>query len=116
VNSCHYCISAHSYIATNLAKVDADTLLKLRKGTPTGNAKYDVLAALTRAVGERKGFGVEAEVKAFLAAGYTQAALVEVMLIIGLNTANNFLNHVADTPIDFPLAAELPAVPQHAHA
>lgn len=111
VNACHYCISAHSFIAEKLAKESPDVLLKLRKAQPTGNAKYDALANLTRAIGLRKGHGVEAEVKAFFDAGYNQAALVEVALIIGLNSANNYLNHLAGTPIDFPLAPELP--PQH---
>ena len=113
VNACHYCISAHSFIAEKLAKTDPTALVKLRKGQPTGHAKYDALANLTRAIGQRKGHAVEAEVSAFFAAGYTQAALVEVALIIGLNTANNYLNHIAGTPIDFPLAPELPAVSAH---
>jgi len=37
---------------------------------------------------------------AFLAAGYTKANVLEVILGTGLKVLSNYTNHVADTPLD----------------
>jgi AhpD family alkylhydroperoxidase len=110
VNVCHYCISSHTMYATRDAHISAKMMLRLRKGEPSGNRKYDTLARVVRAIGQAKGLGAKLEVEAFFEAGYSPAALVEVVMHMGLNFACNLLNHLAGTPIDFPLAPELPAL------
>jgi AhpD family alkylhydroperoxidase len=112
VNVCHYCISSHTMYATRDAQVSAKMMLRLRKGEPSGNRQYDALARAVRAIGQAKGLGAKLEVEAFFEAGYSPAALVEVVMHMGLNFTCNLLNHVAGTPIDFPLASELPSMSQ----
>ena len=55
------------------------------------NADFDKLAA------------EQHELEAVIAAGYTQAQVVEIVQHIALNTWTNYLNEVAKTEIDFPV-------------
>ncbi len=48
-------------------------------------------------------------VDAFLAAGWTQANLVDVIVIIGDKTVTNYLHGVTRVPVDFPAAPSLNA-------
>jgi alkylhydroperoxidase family enzyme len=42
---------------------------------------------------------------AFFAAGYTQAQLFEVILGISYKTLSNYVNHIADAPLDNAFAS-----------
>ena len=47
--------------------------------------------------------------EAFLAAGFTRANSLEVILAVGLKTLSNYVAHLAHTPPDPRLAANIPA-------
>ncbi len=98
-NDCEYCMAAHSAIA-RLQKVPADVVQSLRDGTPIVNPKLAALQTFTLAVVEKRGWVAEQDVQAFLAAGYTQRHLLEVVLGVGFKTLSNFTNHIAETPLD----------------
>ncbi len=49
---------------------------------------------------DQRGRASEDDVTAFLAAGYTRAQILEVIVGIAFKTMSNFTNHLADTPID----------------
>ena len=106
VNECAYCLAAH----TALGKMNGFTdeqLLALRAGRSVGDAKYDALAAFVRATAVNRGKpGVDATDE-FLAAGYTQANLVDVIVLIGDKIVTNYLHGVTQVPVDFPAAAPL---------
>ena len=57
------------------------------------------LRDFTRAVVENRG-RAEEEVKAFLAAGFTKAQVLEVILAVALKLISNYTNQVADIPLD----------------
>ena len=110
VNECAYCLAAH----TALGKMNGFTgeqLLDLRAGRPIGNAKLDALARFTRAVNENRGKPDANATDDFLAAGYTQATLVDVVLLIGDKIVTNYLHGVTQVPVDFPAAPALQAEP-----
>jgi hypothetical protein len=46
---------------------------------------------------------------AFLGAGWTQANLVDVIMIVGDKTISNYLHGVTKIPVDFPAAKKLAA-------
>ena len=110
VNECAYCLAAH----TALGKMNGFTdeqLLALRAGRSVGDAKYDALAAFVRATAVNRGKpGVDATDE-FLAAGYTQANLVDVIVLIGDKIVTNYLHGVTQVPVDFPAAPALEAAP-----
>lgn len=52
------------------------------------------------------GFVSDDDTTSFLAAGYTKAQILEVILGISFKTLSNYTNHIADTPLDAAFAAK----------
>lgn len=98
-NRCDYCMSAHSVIAKGSGMSD-DVLGALRAGKKLDDAKLEALRTFTRTVVEKRGSLEEAEVKAFLNAGYEQSQILEVFTGVAMKTISNYTNHLAETPLD----------------
>ena len=58
---------------------------------------------------ENRGRASQEAKDAFFAAGYTEANLIDVVVLVGDKTISNFLHNLAGFEIDFPLAQELNA-------
>jgi uncharacterized peroxidase-related enzyme len=104
VNGCSYCVSAHSYLGRNLAKLSDVEIAANRDGHST-DPKADAAVAFSVAVANARGHVSDADIKAVKAAGYSDAQLIEVVLHVALNTLTNYVNEVAKTEIDFPVAS-----------
>ncbi len=98
-NACHYCMAAHSTLAQGV-NVDADVIDALRKGEALADPKLEALRSFTGKVTRERGWVGDADVQAFLDAGYTQANVIEVILGVAHKTISNYLNHIAATPVD----------------
>jgi uncharacterized peroxidase-related enzyme len=105
-NACEYCVAAPSTLAKRFAKVDPALVGAARRREPLADAKLDALVAFTRKVVEQRGLLADAEVAAFLAAGYTKAQVIEVLLGVGMKTFNNYVDHIAHTPLNDQFKAE----------
>jgi uncharacterized peroxidase-related enzyme len=105
-NDCEYCVAAHSTLAKRMAKVDPALVDATRRREPLPNAKLDALVTFTRMVVEQRGFLAEADVVAFIEAGYTKAQVIEVLLGVGMKTFNNYVDHIAHTPLNDQFKAE----------
>jgi len=108
INGCDYCLSAHTYLGLNLARIDAEEIALNRRGAssdPMANAAVAFAAEVTRS----RGHVSDADLAAVRAAGFTDAQIVEIVGVVVENVLTNFLNNVAGTEIDFPVvrAAEL---------
>jgi uncharacterized peroxidase-related enzyme len=104
-NGCDYCMAAHSTIA-GMEKVPADVVGAVRDGVPTGNARLDALARFARSVVQERGWVGDADVDAFLKAGFTRAQALEVVLGVSMKTLSNYVNHLASPPLDVPFQAQ----------
>ncbi|MBT1685957.1 carboxymuconolactone decarboxylase family protein [Dawidia soli] len=105
INQCAYCLAAHTILATSKGFTKAETL-DIRRGH-TGDERLNVILRLAKSIVEDHGHADQALVDDFFAAGYPQAALVE---LTGLVTARIFTNYVyalTDVPVDFPTAEAL---------
>ena len=102
VNGCDYCLSAHTYLGANLAKLDSAELAANRRGH-SSDAKADAAVAFARKVAETRGKVTPADVAQVLGAGFTDAQTVEIVANVALNVLTNFVNNVAETDIDFPV-------------
>lgn len=100
-NGCDYCLSAHSYLGKNLAKLDEAELAANRAGG-SNDAKADVAVRFAVKVAEQRGAVSEDDLKAVQAAGYSEAELLEIVAHVALNTLTNYVNEVFKTEIDFP--------------
>ena len=99
INECRYCVAAHSAVA-GMQNVPADVIEAVRSDQPIADGKLQALRAFTATVVENRGWVSEDETAAFLAAGYTKAQILEVILGLSFKTLSNFVNHIAETPLD----------------
>jgi len=108
INACGYCLAAHTYLGSNLAKLSDDEIAANRNGRST-DAKADAAVRFAASVAAQRGHVSDAEVAAVRAAGYDDAQIVEIVQHVALNTWTNYINEVAKTVIDFPEALPLAA-------
>jgi uncharacterized peroxidase-related enzyme len=102
INGCGYCLSAHTYLGKNVAKLDDAELAANQAGgslDPKANAAVRFAVKVT----EQRGHVSEADLKAVKDAGYSDAQVIEIVQHVALNTWTNYLNVVAQTDIDFPV-------------
>jgi uncharacterized peroxidase-related enzyme len=103
VNGCNYCLSAHTYLARNLARLDDAEIAANRAGGSL-DAKADAAVRFAAAVTRERGHIRPEDLDAVRAAGYGDAQIVEIVQHVALNTWTNYVNEVAQTDIDFPVA------------
>ncbi len=99
LNGCAYCMAAHSTIS-QIQKVPADVISALRNGTEIADPKLQALHVFAARINETRGYANQTDVDAFLAAGYTEANILDVILGTGLKTLSNYTNHISETPVD----------------
>jgi uncharacterized peroxidase-related enzyme len=102
VNGCDYCLSAHTYLGLNMAKISPEEITLNRKGA-SGDAKANAAAQFAARVTKERGHVGDADIKAVRDAGFTDAQIVEIIAIVAENSFTNYLNEVAKTDIDFPV-------------
>ncbi|MBQ0784135.1 MAG: carboxymuconolactone decarboxylase family protein [Amphritea sp.] len=98
-HECHYCVPAHAAIA-KMMKVDDALTAALRHRQPMPNTKLQALHDTTLLIVRNRGRVDEADIASFYAAGYTQKHLLEVVLGLAQKVMSNYINHLADTPVD----------------
>jgi uncharacterized peroxidase-related enzyme len=101
-NGCDYCLSAHTYLGKNVAKLDDAEIAASREGAssdPKANAAVRFAAQVVRA----RGHVNDSDVEALRSAGYDDGQVVEIVLHVALNTLTNYVNEVAKTVVDFPV-------------
>lgn len=109
VNGCDYCLSAHSYLALNLAKLTPAEIALNRKGA-SGDTKADAAVQFATKVVRERGHVTDADIKAVRDAGFSDSQIVEIVAVTAENIFTNLLNVVADTDIDFPVVRTTDAV------
>lgn len=104
-NACDYCLAAHTAVG-KMQGLTEDQTVEIRNGEIT-DTKLKALTDLTKAITETRGYPKAGLIENFYNAGYSQAALAELIVLVGLNTITNYTNHIAETAIDFPKAPAL---------
>lgn len=102
VNGCDYCLSAHTYLGKNLAKLDDAEMEANRRGA-SNDPKASVAVSFAAKVVRQRGRVSDDDLRALRAAGYDEAQVVEIVLHVALNTWTNYINLIAQTDIDFPV-------------
>jgi len=109
VNGCRYCQSAHTVLGKMNGFTD-DQVLEIRGGEAPFDAKLNALAKFTKAVVENRGNVSETVKDEFFNAGYSEANLIDVIIVVGDKMISNFIHNLAGFEIDFPVAEELETV------
>lgn len=99
-NGCEYCVSAHSFLADKASGVPTEVTDAIRDGQPLSDAKLQALADFTRTMVNSRGLPGRAQVEGFLAAGYSERQILEIVLAIAVKTLSNYSNHLFHTALD----------------
>ena len=98
-NECHYCVPAHTGIA-KMMKVSDEISDALRNETALPTPKLEALRTFTVQMFRQRGNVSDDQMKAFFDAGYGHRAVLDVILGMAQKTLSNYVNHVAQTPVD----------------
>ena len=101
-NQCGFCVAGHTKLAT-LKKLLSEQAIKASRDVNPAefdDAKLKALADFTIAVMANKGAVSDAELAAFVAAGYRPEQAVDVVMGVALATLCNYTNNLAQTDIN----------------
>lgn len=99
-NGCHYCVAAHSFVADAMSGVPAEVTDAIRDGQEIPDARLQALSTYTKVVLNSRGHPCHASTAEFLAAGYTEQHILNIVQAITVKTMSNYANHLFDTPLD----------------
>lgn len=102
-NECHFCVAAHSGGGMK-AGLEKDTIEGAREGTDIPDGKLNALRDFARAVTVQRGHVSAEEFSAFLGAGYTKEQAFEVILGVAVKVMTNYVDALADVPLNEQLA------------
>ena len=100
-HECHYCVPAHTAIS-QMMNVSPAINDALRNRSELPDHKLQVLHLTTLALVRDRGRISEQQQADFFAAGYEPRHLLEIILGLSQKVISNYVNHLADTPIDRP--------------
>lgn len=106
INGCRYCQSAHTVIGKMNGFTD-EQILDIRKGKASFDSKLDALVKFAASVAENRGRATEESKEAFFEAGYTEANMIDVVIVIGDKIISNYLHNLTGFEIDFPEAEQI---------
>jgi uncharacterized peroxidase-related enzyme len=101
-NGCDYCLSAHTYLGREVAKLDVAEMTANRNGS-SNDPKADAAVKFAVRVAKNRGRVSDEEFREVKAAGYEDAQIIEIVQHVALNTWTNYVNTVMKTEIDFPV-------------
>src|ERR1700679_1025799 len=89
-DGCNYCLAAHSYISTNLAKIPPEEIALNREGR-SSDPKRQAAIEFAKALIETRGKVSDAQFAAVKVAGWTDANIVEVIALTAQFLLTNFM-------------------------
>jgi uncharacterized peroxidase-related enzyme len=106
-SGCHYCLSAHSHSAARFNQATEGEIVLARQGL-SDDPMRQAAGTFARCVVEERGKVPDADLEAVRNAGYNDKQVVGLVALTAQFLLSNFMNNLADTDIDFPLAPDLP--------
>lgn len=101
LNRCEYCIIGHRYMADQVWKMNPAISEAIVNGNPLPDTKMQALSQFVQIMVNKRGFPDQSEVNAFIAAGFTEHHILDIIQAIALKTISNYNNHLFNTPSDF---------------
>jgi uncharacterized peroxidase-related enzyme len=99
-NSCEYCLSAHTVIG-GMVGLKPEEIQSSRVSHST-DAKKNAGLQFAQAIVIQRGEVSASAVENVRKAGYSDGEIVEIVSNVALNILTNYINHVAQTEVDFP--------------
>lgn len=99
VNRCHYCQAAHRFLS-GLTGISSDDVQAIQSGEIPAESEVAPVVEITRLLMEKRGWLSPDEVQQAERKGIARTKLYEIITYIGLKTITNYINHIAQTPVD----------------
>lgn len=99
-NGCEYCMSAHSMIADKMSGLPTEVTEAVRIDDSIADKKLAALHRFTKVMHDRRGLPKKEEVKSFLAAGYSERHILDIVTAMAVKTLSNYTNHLFHTEVD----------------
>lgn len=106
INNCEFCVAAHSVISKSMLNIDGSIIDAIRNQEAIQDNKLEALATFTRAVVTERGWVSGDVTDTFLAAGYSKAQALEVVLGVTMKTLSNYTNHLTKTQVNEEFGGE----------
>lgn len=100
-NQCDYCASAHTYIGASMGLSSQELAANLQ-----GDSANDSTRLMLNFVNEllsHKGNVSDHQLALMHTAGFSDADVLDILAVTVMNIFTNYLNHLAQTEIDFPI-------------
>lgn len=105
LNGCEYCLASHTQSAMKMGWKLEETV-QLRAGLYE-NGPWPVLYKVIRSIIDNRGSVADELLDAFTAAGYSPAALVDLLGLVSVMSFTNYAYRLLQVPVDFPPAPPL---------
>jgi alkylhydroperoxidase family enzyme len=83
-----------------MAGVPDDVIKSITDRVPLADAKARALQQFVTNLVAKRGWLPDADVQAFLDAGYSKSKMLDVMVGVSMKTLSNYINHLADPPME----------------
>jgi uncharacterized peroxidase-related enzyme len=100
LNGCGYCMAAHSMLAEKMSQVPEDVIAAIRDDKPIPDERLAALSQFTKVMFETRGMPTQADVEAFLAAGFEESHILQIVLAMAVKTLSNYSNHINHPELD----------------
>jgi uncharacterized peroxidase-related enzyme len=104
-NRCDYCLAAHSAVAATVG-LSKEAVMDARRGV-SPDRKVEVVLHFARQIVQKRGCVDDDDVGRLRDAGFGDREIVEIVTNVAMSILTNYVNHVAGTDVDFPLAPQL---------
>lgn len=101
INDCKYCVPAHTAVSKMLGFTD-EQILEIRRAQVSFDTKYGALASFVKETAINRGRPSEKAAETLFTAGYTQANIIDIMMVIGDKIISNYLHNFTQIPVDWP--------------
>jgi uncharacterized peroxidase-related enzyme len=104
IDRCEYCVAVHVHVGQQ-AGLSRDELICNLQGEAS-DSKSQAVLNFTKAVVNHRGKVDESTVKELREHGLSDKAIIEIVGVIGLYTFLNYVKHLTQPELDFPVVEE----------
>jgi uncharacterized peroxidase-related enzyme len=104
INQCEYCVAVHVHVGQQ-AGLSRNELICNLQGEAS-DPKSQAVLNFTRAVVNNRGKADASTVKGLRDHGLSDKAIIEIVGVIGLYTFLNYVKHLTEPALDFPVVEE----------
>ena len=113
-NQCPYCMAGYTAGLKHM-NVGGDIIRQVLNNDTVGDPKLNALVTLVKEIVNNRGFLTDPVRDAFLAAGYQENIILEILIGVAMKTMANYVDHLFPIPIDEKYSEEYLKVIREGH-